>query len=225
MPAKREVRCGVCGTINRVPGYSIRKIPQCGKCRALLSENAAIRILRGLHRWRRFPILLLILASPIAFIALIVLGSNLATTITPSRTINACTAQPQPREGIYRWYRGEWGDDIAELTIKTTSGSNYFIRLADMSGRPARAYFMHGGATQSFSVPLGTFMLKYAAGNAWCDEQQLFGDDTVYSEASESFTFDQRPGYYPTHWTVELILQPHGNLRTRRITRAEFDGP
>jgi hypothetical protein len=29
MPAKREIRCEACGTVNRVPQYSFRRIPSC----------------------------------------------------------------------------------------------------------------------------------------------------------------------------------------------------
>jgi hypothetical protein len=101
-----------------------------------------------------------------------------------------------------------WGDDIAELTIATAPGSNYFVKLEDMSGRPARAYFMRGGSTRSYQVPLGTFSLKYATGQSWCSESELFGKTTATNKTDDTFTFED-----VTHWTVELILQPNGNLR------------
>jgi hypothetical protein len=131
--------------------------------------------------------------------------------------VDSCAGSAQPSEGIYRWYGPMWGADIAELTIATARGSNYFIKLEDMSGRPVRAYFMRGGSTRSYPVPLGTFALKYATGQSWCGEDELFGDSTATSKAEDTFTFHD-----DTHWTVELILQPHGNLGTRSIPRSQF---
>lgn len=131
--------------------------------------------------------------------------------------IDACAARPQPREGIYRWYGPFWGRDIAELTIQTDSGSNYFIKLVDMTGKTARSYFMYGGSIESYPVPLGTFVLRYATGRSWCGEKELFGAETATSQADDDFTFDER-----THWTVELILQPNGNLKTHTIPRSQF---
>jgi hypothetical protein len=93
-----------------------------------------------------------------------------------------------PREGIYKWYGPMWGRDIAELTIRTAAGSNYFIKLEDMHERPARAYFLHGGLTQTFPVPLGTFALKYATGSSWCGEGEFFGDETVYHKADRTLS-------------------------------------
>ena len=110
-----------------------------------------------------------------------------------------------------------WGDDIAEFTIRTAAGSNYFIKLEDLSERPARAYFLRGGSTRSFAVPLGTFALKYATGQSWCSEDELFGESTATNQADDTFTFND-----DTHWTVELILQRHGNLGTRSIPRSQF---
>ena len=214
MPAKREVRCEVCGANNRVSRYSFRQIPNCGNCHNPLREQSAIKALRGLYRWRRYFVGLSILASPLMFFAWV--GSNSSTTANPT-AIDACANRPQPREGVYKWYGRAWGDDIAELTVQTAFGSNYFIKLEDMSGRPARAYFMHGGSIQSYPVPVGTFALKYATGQSWCSESELFGQTTATNQADKTFTFED-----DTHWTVELILQRHGNLGTHSIPRSQF---
>ncbi len=218
-----EIRCESCGTLNRVSPYSIRQIPKCGRCKGVLRENLAFKLLRELYQSRSHLLRLLLIASPLLFLAWVAFRlpspNNLASTAN-----NQCVGRPQPREGIYRWYGPDWGSDLAELTIKISVGTNYFIRLEDLSGRPARTYFMRGGATETFPVPLGTFKLKYAVGSEWCGDSQLFGSDTIYNVTDDSFTFEETPDHYPTHWTVELILQPHGNLRTQQITRADFDG-
>ncbi|MFZ0425463.1 MAG: hypothetical protein WAL80_21500 [Xanthobacteraceae bacterium] len=161
---------------------------------------------------------LAILATPLLLFAWLASGSHLPTTQSPSVAPAAsCAAKPQPREGIYKWYGPMWGQDIAELTIKTALGSNYFIKLEDLSGRAARAYFLHGGSTQTFPVPLGTFALKYATGQSWCGEDELFGENTATNKADDTFTFEG-----DTHWSVELILQRNGNLGTRSIPRSQF---
>ena len=228
MFAKREVRCTnpECGALNRVPGYSIRRAPQCGKCHTKLPEANAVRILRDLYGVRRFW-----LAIPaLAFLAWAILqpnsakvgDKNIVSVSSPIVTTDACAGQAQPRQGIYKWYGRAWGDDVADFTITTAAGSNYFIKLEDLSGRPARAFFVNGGSSISNKVPLGTFVLKYASGNSWCNERDLFGADTATNAADETFTFDQQPRYTPTHWTVELIRQPGGNLRTHAIPRSKF---
>lgn len=96
------------------------------------------------------------------------------------------------------------------------------MKLEDENGRPVRTFFVNGGSSTSNLVPLGTFKLKYASGLSWCNEQDLFGSDTSTNEADDTFTFDQQPGYTPTQWTVELIRQPGGNLRTHAIPRSQF---
>jgi hypothetical protein len=142
---------------------------------------------------------------------------------------DACIGRPQPRQGIYKWYGRSWGDDVADFTIKTAAGSNYFVKLEDLSGRPARAFFVQGGSTISYKVPLGTFILKYASGQSWCSEAELFGPDTATNQADQFFDFDRQVTEDATgittsisDITVELILQPGGNLRTHAILRSQF---
>jgi hypothetical protein len=60
-------------------------------------------------------------------------------------------------------------------------------------------------------------LLKYAVGQAWCSEADLFGDATVTEKADRLFQFDD--GY---EYEVELIAQRGGNLPTNRISRGQF---
>jgi hypothetical protein len=220
-----EVRCGNCGTLNRVRAYSFRKIPNCGNCHKPLNEPSATKTLRSLYRWRWYFAALAILASPLMFFVWPISSPYSATTASP----NSCTARTQPREGVFKWYGRAWGDDIAELTIRTAFGSNYFIKLEDMSGRPARAYFMQGGSTQTFPVPLGTFALKYATGSSWCSESEFFGASTGYNEVDRTLTFKQQvradadgTTTLTSDVTVELVRQRGGNLPTHAIPREKF---
>jgi hypothetical protein len=112
------------------------------------------------------------------------------------------------------------------LTIRTAAGSNYFLKLVDLNGRTARAYYMHGGSAQAFPVPLGLFTLKYATGERWCSESDYFGEHTVFNVADKTLDFDQQvrpdPDGTTTLTSDELIRQRGGNLRTHTIPRSQF---
>ncbi|HMG78501.1 MAG TPA: hypothetical protein VK591_07450 [Xanthobacteraceae bacterium] len=203
--------------MNRVRAYSFRQIPNCGNCHKPLPERTAVKGLRDVYLWRKplgFLSVAAMVVTAVAWVASLPTDSKSIAISLPS---NSCTAEPQPQEGIYKWYGPLWGQDLSELTIKTAPGSNYFVKLVDASGRTARSYFIQGGFTETFPVPLGTFALKYAIGKSWCSEADLFGPDTAVSQADDTFTFTEDQS-----WTVELILQRHGNLRTHLISRSEF---
>jgi hypothetical protein len=206
MVTTKEVRCENCGTLNRVRAYSFRQIPNCGSCHKPLPETAAIEGLRDLYRWRSPLMYLAVVASTLLFFVWVESHPHETAITSSAAPADSCAKRPAPREGVYKWYGPMWGQDIAELTISTAIGSDYFVKLVDMSGNAARAYFLHGGSTETFPVP-----------QSWCGESDLFGQSTATSKADDTFTFES-----DTHWTVELILQPHGNLGTHSIPRSEF---
>jgi hypothetical protein len=95
----------------------------------------------------------------------------------------------------------------------TAVGSNYFVKLEDLSGRPARAFFVQGGSSISNLVPLGTFVLKYATGKSWCGEAELFRPDSATNQADKFLDFEREVTEDTTGFTtstsditVELIL-------------------
>jgi hypothetical protein len=111
---------------------------------------------------------------------------------------------------------------IAPLRIITSPGSYYFVKLVDWSSnRPVMTIFIHSGKTIDVDVPLGSYKLKYAVGETWYGEKDLFGPDTIYSQAEKKFDF-KITGNQVHGYTVELILQPHGNLSTKRISAKDF---
>jgi len=218
MLAKREARCEACGTLNRVRRYSIGEKPRCGKCRASLPEQFLIRIVRWAHT-----------ASGLALIGIVLglfiwAGWNQMLIAFDDLTHPAASCIPHPQhQGVYRWYTAD--EDVASFTIKTEVGSDYFVKLEDLSGQPVRSFFVYGGSTFTTNVPLGTFVLKYATGKSWCNERDLFGPSTSKSQADDTFAVERKntpDGYTLSRWTVELIRQPHGNLRTHSIARSKF---
>jgi hypothetical protein len=219
MLAKREVRCEACGTINRVPRYSIRQIPRCGKsgCGKELPEGAARKLIRVLYRSRRgllfWAILIGFLPSLIGVFTLLERFTSRQASL--ARNPPSCS-MPSPAHGVYRRYTAS--PLLAQLTIRTGVGENYFAKLVDaFDGTPKMEFFIHGGSVLVASVPVGTFTVKYADGLVWCGEQELFGPDTLVQETQKTFDFD--PG---EEWTIDLIRQHGGNLRTRYIPRSQF---
>jgi hypothetical protein len=92
-------------------------------------------------------------------------------------------------------------DPIGPFTIRTRSGSNYYVKLENAeTGKPIATYYVYRRVPLDPQVPAGIYVLKYAVGQAWCSETDLFGDATVTQKADRLFRFDD--GY---EYEVELI--------------------
>jgi hypothetical protein len=109
----------------------------------------------------------------------------------------------------------------APLGIAVPSGANYFIKLVSLQGEEVSSFYMDGGTSRKVNVPFGSYRIKYASGQNWCGNTELFGQKTMLSEANQTFDFgivgDQVVGY-----SVELIPQSQGNLSTMTIGRGDF---
>ena len=110
----------------------------------------------------------------------------------------------------------------APLQIKTSAGMNYLVRLEDTnSGQNVMDVFVRGGSTVEVEVPLGTYRLKYAAGQNWYGLPHLFGPETSYSKADTPFRF-YIEGQRISGYTVTLYSVRDGNLRTSRLNPGDF---
>lgn len=220
---EKLVTCISCGAKNKVSKYTFKRRPWCGSCRAALPEPVATKIARYLYQGRYLTavVIVLILLS----IWRPTLPAFEMSDLWPPAQTNAqqreadkdlCASHPQPSHGIYARYTQSAG--IAPLTIKTTSGLKYFVKLEDATtGVPVMTFFFQGGAILRARVPEGSFVLKYATGNSWCGDRDLFGKFTTVSKSRQIFSFTEGSGY-----TVDLIPQTQGNLRTERISRDAF---
>ncbi|WIG50825.1 MAG: hypothetical protein OJF48_001742 [Afipia sp.] len=215
----RELRCSNCGSLNRVGTYGIDKLPRCGKCQSGLPEPLGKRILRRLYVFRR----LFMIAAGVGAVA-IFKPSILTDFLPDSSTAKpptaaaaaACVGVSQPWTGLYASYNPL--ERVSRLTIKTSPGGYYFVKLEDsVTARPVMTFFLRGGEIFRQDVPEGSFVLKYATGDVWCGEGALFGPTTSTHKADEVFEFSGTGGY-----TVELIARKSGNLRTRAIDRNQF---
>lgn len=127
-----------------------------------------------------------------------------------------CARYSQPATGGLTVYDSD--DRVAPLTIKTSAGGGYYVKLEKLiSGHAAMTFFVRGGETLQARVPEGSFVLKYAMGDRWCGEVNLFGPSTTTKRADQTFIFEEGRGY-----TVTLIARKDGNLRTTTISRDQF---
>ena len=105
---------------------------------------------------------------------------------------------------------------VAPLKIKTsaTGENHYLVKIVDIvNNNTIGSYFIRSGESIDIKVPLGTYEIKYATGVKWYGMNYLFGPDTIYSKADSTFNFVFN-GYEYSGYTIELIMQTNGNLRT-----------
>lgn len=113
--------------------------------------------------------------------------------------------------------------NIAPLEIKTSHLDNYyFVKLVDYKSKAEVMHiYLHPGKPFKSNIPLGLYMIKYATGSTWYGNKNRFGPETKYSMALERFDFliegNEAKGY-----SIELIMQQHGNLKTISISPEDF---
>lgn len=104
------------------------------------------------------------------------------------------------------------------LTISVPSGpESYLVKISDASGGLVCRVVIGGGRSVTVGIPEGTYYLTYGAGTKWYGYSLAFGPEGSYSAAQENFPFESG-----THWEVELILQPGGNLGTSGLGYEDF---
>lgn len=162
----REQRCARCGAVNRVGAYSLDKLPMCGKCQTALPEPMAKRIKRKLlAHWLLLTIVALTGWAVWSKPALLTdLFTDRPQSPAEKAAAEYCAHYPQPVTGVQAAYNPD--DRVAPLTIKTSAGGGYFIKLEQsISGNPVMTFFVRGGETLRATVPEGSFVLKYATGD------------------------------------------------------------
>jgi len=128
--------------------------------------------------------------------------------------------QPVPNNGIY-WK--SFMEGVAPLKISTRDrDQNHFIKIIESrTNKEILKAFLGGGHVLELDVPLGSYIIKYAAGKKWYGEHFLFGPYTAYGKADKVFEFEQ-VGDEVSGYSVELYLQPHGNLQTSKLSAFQF---
>lgn len=203
-----EVICPHCGARNRVGVHTAQQSPICGRCSAALRQKPNADSTAPSRPSARLWLI-------IAFFAAAAAGIAGIATSEPQKAPVTC-AVVQPPSGRYARY--DRSPLVAPLTIRTGAGSNYFVKVEEVgTRRTVMTLFIVGGEQVVEKMPTGLFRLKYAAGDKWCGDQQLFGASTTVSEADKLFHFDDEHTY-----TVELIRQRAGNLPVKTIDLKDF---
>lgn len=128
--------------------------------------------------------------------------------------------QPLPDSGAVRTWAA--GKRVAPLEIEADHGSNYLVKLVNVfTHDPAMTVFVRSGSTVEVKVPIGTYEIRYAAGETWYGYDYLFGPDTSYSKADKTFTFEAI-GNQVGGFSITLYKVAHGNLPTSPIGQTEF---
>ena len=146
--------------------------------------------------------------------------SAVAKSPQPSLKKFTKPTKPLPRHGEIRKFTPE--ESVAPLSIKTSRGHNYLLKLVDVfSGTAVLDIFLHGGHPLEVEVPLGSYTMKWASGKDWYGYADLFGPNTSCSLAKSTFVFrveDNRVmGYNLTLYSVS-----HGNLHTASLPLSQF---
>ncbi len=224
--AERLILCSGCGTKNRIAS-GVAGQPKCGSCGKPLTVPGFSGGGGG------------VLKKPLTWLVIggIVFGgyhliqqdkksgvrySNSGSTPT---SIVAQAAEPtfneSPIQASHGVMQRSSRQGVAPLGVKTSRGSNYFVKLVDMSGRTVMTMFIYGGRYFETEVPLGTYEMRYASGATWYGPKHLFGPKTSYAKADSRFDFRLNGNTY-SGYTVELISQVGGNLSTSHISPANF---
>jgi hypothetical protein len=128
--------------------------------------------------------------------------------------------QPLPFSGQVRSFNNE--PRVAPFEIKAAKGSHFLVKLVNTyTGSDVLSVFVRSGTTVNIEAPLGTFEVRYASGESWYGHEFLFGPNTSYSKADQTFAFE-RTGNQIRGFTITLYTVAYGNLSTSQIDPREF---
>ncbi len=180
----KTVLCPKCGQKNKIKGNVKRK--RCEKCWFLIEEEKK-------HSSNSWVFWLLI-----SIIVIIFLNQNLSFNKE-----NNYPQVPMPYSGQEQKFVND--KSIAPLTIQTSRGVNYLVKIVDYYSKSnIMTIFIKGGDTIKTKVPLGIFEIRYASGKQWYGYEHLFGKNTSYAKAEQRFYFSNT-GYKITGYTLNTI--------------------
>lgn len=123
-----------------------------------------------------------------------------------------------------RVWRLDRRDPLAPLEVRVRGDRHYLVKV-EQGGVAVAFMFVRAGSSAEMLVPLGDYSLKYATGSGqyWCgsDAQRPFGQQTLFFRADEVFSFRDIGSQY-SGYTVELFLQPDGNLSTTALSPSQW---
>lgn len=143
------------------------------------------------------------------------------TNISMSEPVETLPTVAKPSSGVYAQnLNGQQA--IAPLEIRTDSGSDYYVKVVSTTSNvDTLTMFIRGGEVIEVEVPLDSYEIRYASGNDWYGDKELFGSETSFNKADEVFTFSNT-GYQVTGYTITLYQVVDGNLATKSIDKNQF---
>lgn len=148
-------------------------------------------------------------------------------TAVPAQTTDPVqTAAPrkEPLPHGYTKFNYDENGNTAPLEIITKDTSNihyYYMKIENMSGEVVQTIFIHAGQSIETFLPYGIYSIKWACGQEWYGTDNLFGVDTIYQKADETFEFYSDNEYSYGH-TLTLYNVTNGNLGTTDINASDF---
>lgn len=135
-----------------------------------------------------------------------------------------------PSSGVIKYYTND--EPIAPFEIKTsvndyyndtTTTTHYYIKLVDYynENNTLVTIFVRSGESVKVDIPIGDYKLKYATGETWYGEKDLFGHKTSYSKSEQQLNFSNS-GYMVYGHTITLYKVQNGNLSTENINASDF---
>ena len=203
----RIILCSNCGTKNRLP-QQFDSQPKCGKCGKLLAVN---RYKGGSFGFGKVIAAALGLGFIVFVFNMPQKTTKHAFTTTTARSSSSLNFDDVPMEKDTNSSKNILPVDpdlklvvvpispgvinkpttegVAPLSFRTSPGSNYYVKLVDHNNHTEMTIYMRGGESFETLVPLGTYEIRYAAGDVWYGQAHLFGKSTAFSKISESFDF------------------------------------
>lgn len=149
-------------------------------------------------------------------------AKHLATaTQAPATQSSRPSPLPLPDNGSLQIFTS--ADRIAPLEIAVSGDTHFFVKLVNVNTKEdAITVFVQKGNTVNFDVPVGTYEVRYATGDAWYGYHSLFGENTTYFVAEDRFYFYETTDNHVSGYTLHLYKSKDGNLKTSRIDKEAF---
>jgi hypothetical protein len=221
---EKIITCPNCGQKNRIPDIAIDEA-KCSKCWKIIYKNPQSEKNNKGSSLSFSSIFWVVIG--VTFLYFWLIPSN------PSSTNSSHSSQEKPAKSVFNQpaqalpFSGEINSltskrKVAPLSINTSSGSNYLVKLKDAYTKESvMTIFIRGGDSVEVLVPLGSYEITYASGKSWYGYDHLFGPDTTYNKAESLFTFSDT-GYQINGYTITLYSVSNGNLKTTNINSSGF---
>ena len=111
---------------------------------------------------------------------------------------------------------------LAPFEVNTVGRRDYLVKLDDaQDSRRRLTFYVAGGIPFQTTVPIGTYVLKYADGDHWCGPLKLFGGDVVQKSRTD-LVFDYASDGSVSGQTVTLYPVLNGNFATTEVPANQF---